>query len=139
VGNATDNRIAAASLGTGSPNLLLYSLGLGTAAEPARTAINVLDITGSSARSGKKWRARATVTVQAAGTATTTLMANVTVSGDFAPGGTASCVTGTSGSCTLTSAPIDGTQTNFTIGNLSGYNMEYTGSNVVSSIAISWP
>ena len=134
VANATANRISAASLGTGSPNLLLYSLGTGTAEEPAKIAVNVLNITGSSSKAGKNWRARATVTVQSA-------TSGVTVSGNFAPGGTASCVTGTSASCTLTSGPIGGTipQATFTVENLSGYNMRYAEPNVVSSIVIARP
>ena len=54
-------------------------------------------------------------------------MGNVTVSGNFAPGGAGSCVTGSQGTCTITSATIRSTysSTVFTVGNVSGLGMRY--------------
>ncbi|NPC58959.1 S8 family peptidase [Caenimonas soli] len=124
VGSATADRIG--SVGTGSPNLLLYSLGTGSAAEPPAAQIAVSALTGSWSKQGKNWRAKATVTVR---NVNSTLMAmpNVTVTGSFAPGGNASCVTASNSTCTLTSAPISSVDNTsvFTLGGLSGSNMNY--------------
>lgn len=140
VANATSNRLA--SVGTGSPNLLLYSLGTGTATDPPKSTIAVMDMTGSSVKSGRNWRAKATVTVYDL----TAPMANVTVAGTFSTGITtitsASCVTGASGSCTLTSGPISSNYSPsvFTVTNLSGYNMSYdSGLNKASWLSIAKP
>ena len=50
-------------------------------------------------------------------------MANVTVKGNFAPGGAGSCVTSSLGSCTITSATIRAyySSTVFTVGAVSGF------------------
>jgi subtilisin family serine protease len=123
VGTATANKVGSA--GTGSPNLLLYSLGTGTPTQPPPTQIAVSSLTGSWSKQGKSWRAKATATVQDVNTPA--LMANVTVTGSFAPGGDASCITATNGSCTLTSGAISSATSAsvFTVSNLSGSNMTY--------------
>jgi aqualysin 1 len=138
IATASLNRIG--SVGTGSPNLLLYSMGSGTAAEPAQPTIAIKDVTGTSGKSGRNWRANATVTIY--DVKTTAVMANVTVTGSFSPGNTSSCVTGGSGSCTLGSGPISTTfiSTMFTVGNVSGTNMIYDSSqNATSQITITHP
>jgi aqualysin 1 len=138
IATASANRIV--SVGTGSPNLLLYSLGIGTAAEPAKPTIAVKNIAGTSGKSGRNWRANATATIY--DVKTTAVMANVTVTGSFSPGNTSSCVTSGSGSCTLSSGPISTTfiSTMFTVGNVSATNMIYDISqNANSQITISHP
>lgn len=138
VSHATPNQVG--SEGAGSPDLLLYSLGGGTASAPAPTPIAVKDITGTSRKNGRNWRANATVTVY--DYVTTSVVANVTVAGSFAPGGSASCVTASDGSCTLTSGPIasSDSSTRFTVDALSGYNMNYDSSkNANTWISISKP
>jgi aqualysin 1 len=136
---ATANRITSA--GGGSPNLLLYSLGTGTASEPPAPQIAVKAISGSSVRSGgKNWRAKASVTIHDYNSLA--LMPNVTVTGSFAPGGSASCITSSSGNCTLSSGSISNTFSSsvFTIGNVSGANMSYSsGQNAAASIGIAKP
>ena len=123
VSTATANQIG--SVGTGSPNLLLYSLGTGTPTQPPSTVVAV-SLTGTStlSKNRKAWSAKATATVL---DDTTAAVANATVHGSFSPGGDTSCVTGTSGSCTLTSGAIGltTTMTVFTVTTVSGYNMTY--------------
>ncbi|HWI80992.1 S8 family peptidase [Ramlibacter sp.] len=123
VANATPDRIGA--LGAGSPNLLLYSLAGGTAAEPPQTAIAVKSLSGTSSRKGRNWRAQATVTVRDVNTGA--VVANVTVSGTFSPGGSASCVTAGTGACTATSGALGSTtaSTVFGVTGLAGSNMVY--------------
>jgi subtilisin family serine protease len=138
VGNATANRIT--SVGSGSPNLLVYSLAGGSATEPAAEIVAIRTLTGSSQRNGRNWRASATATVY--DTQSTKGVANATVAGSFTSGGSASCVTGSTGSCTLTSAPIPRNmpQTQFDVTGVSGPNMSYnSASNAATSISISAP
>jgi subtilisin family serine protease len=135
---STANKLG--SIGTGSPNLLVYSLGTGSAAEPPASQIAVSGLTGSWSRQGKNWRAKATAMVH--DVITKAAMANVTVTGGFAPGGNASCVTASNGSCTLSSAPISSTTTAsvFTVGELAGSNMIYEADqNSASGITIIKP
>lgn len=140
VSSATPNRIG--SVGSGSPNLLLYSVGPGTATEPPWPVIAVRAMTGSASlsRNGRSWRAYATATVRDVDTLTP--MANVNVNGTFDQGGTASCVTAASGSCTLTSAAISSSMpmTTFKVDSLSGSHMLYQqGYDQPSQITISKP
>lgn len=136
VGHATGGVLTA--LGTGSPNLLLYTLASGAATEPGSTTIGIASLSGTGVKSGKNWRARATVAV-GSGVDKTTAVANVTVAGSFAPGGTGSCVTDGTGRCTLTSAAIPAAtpQSNFTVTGLSGANMTFDG--VTASTVITKP
>lgn len=69
-------------------------------------------------------------------------MANATVQGSFSPGGTASCVTDSTGSCTMSSARIKTNtgSTVMTVTNVSGTNLSYDSSqNSVSWITIAKP
>ena len=99
---ATSNRLL--YLGTGSPNLLLYSLGTGQVAAPSTKTVAIKSMSGSSVRTGGNWKASAAVTVRDVNSGAA--VANATVSGSFSPGGDSRCVTGASGSCTLTSSAI---------------------------------
>jgi subtilisin family serine protease len=123
--SATAGRLA--SIGTGSPNLLLYSLATGATTEPPpppQTVIAVSSLSGSSIRiSSAKWRAYVTIGVR--DIATTTAKAGVTVTGVFSPSSTASCTTGSNGTCTVSSTIRNSNSTTFTVNSLSGSNMVY--------------
>jgi hypothetical protein len=78
--------------------------------------------------SSRSWAAQATVTIKAhdgfnfgAG------VSGATVTGTFSPGGNSSCVTGSTGSCTLTSSNIRRTYTSttFTANAISGSGLVY--------------
>lgn len=130
------------SPGTGSPNLLVYSQASGPVTEPPMQDIAVSSITGSATRKGKAWRAHATVTMRDLASSGTVGVPGVTVSGGFNPGGSASCVTGSNGSCTLSSGTIsaDELRTTFSVTGASGYRMTYqAGQNTAAQITISKP
>lgn len=140
VSSATPNRIG--SVGSGSPNLLLYSVATGTATEPPWPVIAVRAMTDSSSlsKNGRSWRAEATATVRDVNTQAP--MAKVNVNGTFDQGGTASCVTAATGSCTLTSAAISSSMpmTTFKVDSLSGHQMLYQQSyNQPAQITINKP
>jgi subtilisin family serine protease len=127
------------SLGNGSPNLLAFSLAAGA---PVASAVDVFvaDIRGSAFKSGGNWRARAEVLVKDVDS--TAVVPGVVVTGTFSPGGSFSCITQSTGACTVTSGNISGktTSTTFDIGALSGDGVVYlSGSNAVSRIVIRKP
>ena len=139
---ATPNRVL--SIGTGSPNLLLYSLGTsGNLSPPAQATQTVAfkSMTGSSARTGGNWRASALVTVRDVNSGA--LIPNATVAGSFSPGGNSTCVTGSNGSCTVTSGPIKlnaATSSTLNGTGVSGTLLNYDASqNTVSQIVITRP
>lgn len=126
--NATSDVLS--STGSGSPNRLVYSLASGAPQEPVSQTVAVQYMTGSAANYRNGWRASAIVTVavpSATGTAWETVVSGATVVGNFAPGGTASCVTGSTGSCKLTSGTLskDTSLTKFTVTGVSGPLMNY--------------
>ena len=133
--NATLNRLT--SIGSGSPNRLLYSVAAGAPTEPP---LPTVAISALSARAGKVstgWNARVTVTVR--NVDTTRTVANVTVSGTFAPGGSGNCVTSSRGQCTITSAVIanDVPSTTFTVDDAAANGMAYdSGQNSASQIVV---
>ncbi|WP_228767949.1 S8 family peptidase [Limnohabitans sp. DM1] len=133
---ATLNKVSTA--GTGSPNRLLYSLASIVPA-PAQT-IAIRGLTGKSSKSGTNWKAQVTATVRDVNSSVN--VANATVTGNFAPGGTLSCVTASTGSCTLTSGSISklSVSTTFTVSNVSGTNMVYDASqNTATQLTFSKP
>lgn len=134
-GAATTGRLS--SIGRGSPNRLLYSLAAGAPAEAPAQVAAVKEIVGKAVvKRGKNstWRADATVTI---GDPTNNWLAvpNATVSGSFAPGGIASCVTGSAGSCTLSSASLSlsDASTKMTVTDVAGTNLNYEPSQNASS------
>ena len=140
VANATPNRLT--SIGTGSPNLLLFSLASGAAApQPATATVAFKSMTGSGTRTGGNWKAAAVVAVR--DLTTGGAVANATVTGNFAPGGAASCVTASTGSCTLTSGSLKASSTpstTFSGTGISGTLLQYDATqNAVSQIVISRP
>ena len=142
VTNATPNRLVSSVMGPGSPNLLLFSLaGSAPAPQPASQTVAFKSMSGSSARSGGNWRASAAVTVRDVNTGAN--VANAAVSGKFSAGGNASCTTGSTGTCTLTSGPIKlnaASATTFTGTGVAGTLMTYDSTqNTVSQIVITRP
>ena len=136
--NATANKISA--VGTGSPNLLVFSLAAGAPTQPATQHIAVQSLTGKSAKQNSGWRAYATVTIR--DLTSLAVVPNVTVSGSFVPGGVASCVTASTGSCTMSSAKLNTstTSTVMSVSNATGTNMTYdAGQNTVTQITIAKP
>lgn len=136
--NATANRLT--SLGTASPNLLVYSLAVGAPTEPTSRSVAVKSLIGKSVKNGANWRADVIVTIYD-GT-TTGVVANATVTGSFSPGGNASCVTASTGSCTLSSAVISRLigSTTMTVGTVSGTSLTYDSSkNAASQIMVVKP
>ena len=134
--NATLNKVSSA--GTGSPNRLVYSLA--SNASTAQITVAIRSLSGSSFKSGNNWRAQVTATVRDVGAGTN--VPNATVTGNFKPGGTLSCVTTSTGSCTLTSGSISksSVSTTFTVSNVSGNGMTYDASqNTITQISIGKP
>lgn len=137
-GNATVGRLSA--IGTGSPNLLAYSLAAGAPAATPMQTVAVKSLLGSASRWGKNWRASVVVTLRNINTGA--VVANASVSGSFSPGGNSSCVTGTTGSCTVGSANISLTTgfTVMTVSSVSGSNLSYDASqNSASQLSIAKP
>jgi aqualysin 1 len=135
--HATANHVG--SPGTGSPNLLLFSLAAGAVTEPPKPAVGVASIAGSASRSGRNWKATATVTIQDLSSGKP--VANVTVAGSFAPGGSGSCTTGGNGSCAISSGVLSPSvgSTLFTVTGASG-NVTYDGThNWVNTATITKP
>jgi subtilisin family serine protease len=137
--NASTNRITSA--GTGSPNRLLYTLADGTPAEPPAANVAVKSLTGSASKKGKSsWKATVTVTIR--NYETLAVVSGATVSGSFSTGGSASCVTASTGSCALGSANLALTvpSTQLTVNNVTGTNMVYNASqNAASQIIVNRP
>jgi aqualysin 1 len=140
--NATPNRLT--SIGTGSPNLLVYSMaGGGSTApmlQPATLTVAFVSMSGSAVRNGGNWKASAVVTIRDINSGAP--VANATASGGFSPGGNASCVTASNGSCTLTSSPIKSKEasTVLTATGITGTLLKYDATqNAVTQIVISKP
>ncbi len=125
--NATSGLIASA--GTGSPNLLLYTLSGGTPPPPPP----VLDVaarmvSSGGVRSGKNWKPQASISVTY--TSNNGPVNGVTVYGNFNPGGNATCVTSSAGTCTLTGPSISVSTTKLSITNVTGANLNYVSGTV---------
>jgi subtilisin family serine protease len=99
VANASANKIA--SVGTGSPNLLAYSLGTGTPVEPPPREVAVSSLTGQPQRSGHNWRARISVSVRDLSTGRSA--SGATVQGTFSTGRSGQCTTNNRGTCNIVS------------------------------------
>ncbi len=129
--------------GSGSPNLLLYSLFSTTSSEPPPPTVyvSVTGLEGSSAITRKGWQARVKVTVKNASGA---LVSGAVVAGSFTLGGSsASCTTNTSGYCEVFSGVIGrrgGSQTTFSVTGITGASMQYNAAgNTVTSITVVQP
>lgn len=130
------------SAGTGSPNRLLHSVA--SEASSALQVVAISALTGKGSKAGSTaWKATATVTVKAfTGSNWGNAVAGATVSGSFSPGGSTSCVTGSTGSCTLTSSSISrtlGTST-FAVSGVTGAGLSYDATkNAATSVVINRP
>jgi len=129
--------------GSGSPNRLAYSMAAGAPATAQAATFAVSALGGKGVKSGRDWTATATVTVKLHdGSGFKTAVSGATVSGSFAPGGSASCITGSTGSCTLRSGVIarSTSSSSFSVGNITAAGMSYDASrNAASTVNISRP
>ena len=133
--NASANRLT--SVGTGSPNLLAFSLASGAPGAVVPKTIAVKSLVGSAKLSRRSWQAFATVSVRDVNSGAG--VANATVAGSFSPGGATTCITTTTGSCKLSSTSLTNTtpSTTFTVGNLTGMNLVYDASqNAATQVTI---
>ncbi len=136
--NSTPNKLS--SLGTGSPNQLVFSLASGAPGVISNQTVAIKSLIGSRKKAGKNWQAVVTVAVRdivsGAG------VPNATVTGTFNPGGTSSCLTSSTGSCSMTSGQIATTtaSTTYTVSSVKGTNLVYDASqNSATQISISRP
>ncbi len=121
--NASANRIA--GIGSGSPNLLVYSLASATVVI-RNVAVSSLSGSAALVKGGKgSWVASVTAGVR--DLAGSGAVSGATVSASFVPGGNASCVTGSTGSCVLRSATLSGSaaSTTLTVNQVSGSGLVY--------------
>lgn len=139
-GGATSAKVT--SPGTGSPNLLLYSLLTGGSTPPPVISVHVQDISGAATPSGRKnWTARVTIAVrQVDGT---TPVSSATVTGNWGGGatGATSCITGTDGTCSVSRTQRTTlASVAWTVAGIAGAGMTYEGAqNVESSVTVARP
>lgn len=122
--NASLNKLT--SIGTGSPNRLIFSMTNNAPTAPVTLTVSVATIQGSAAKSGRNnWIAYADVKIR---DMQGNPVPNASVSGLFSPGGSKSCVTGTNGTCRMASNTLSNAKnpsTDFSITGVSGSNMTY--------------
>lgn len=141
-GGATQGKVT--DPGTGSPNLLLYTLIAGGTVEPpppATITVHIGGLSSSATLSGKKfWKASVSALVVDANGAA---VPNATIAGSYTGGGgTGTCLTAANGRCTITSGNIARSTltTTFSVSGVTGTNMTYSaGANTASSIVVSRP
>ncbi len=125
------------SAGTGSPNRLLYTL-----AEPVvPQAVAVASLAGSTSKVKTSWRATVTIKVGQSADLSTGV-SGATVSGRFGSASTVSCITGSTGTCTLTSSTFKSSigSVTFSVTGVSGNAMTYdSAANAASQIVIYKP
>lgn len=131
--------------GSGSPNLLLYSLVAGGAPPPPPppgAVVHVAGMSGSAAPVNRNtWRATVTITVVDAGGAP---VAGATVAGAWSGGtsGSGSCVTSAAGTCAVMSSNVNTRKgpVTFRVNGISGSGLVYDpAANVVSSVTVNAP
>lgn len=133
---ASANKLSA--IGRQSPNRLAYSMGMGAVVEPVLSTVAVGTLSGAVQSQRNGWRALATVSVRNVDTGAAVPGAQVAVG--FNPGGSASCTTGSTGSCTASSGQLSNkaSSTEASVTGVSGTDMQYDRSqNSVTSIRIS--
>lgn len=122
-GNATTGKIS--SLGSGSPNLLLYTR---LTAPPPPVTTTQATITGSATPTKRSWTATAVINVTDASTAAAVAGATVTVQMSAGASGTKTCTTGTTGTCSVsTSLSLKVTSVTFTVTNVTKSNTTWNG------------
>lgn len=130
--------------GSGSPNLLLYSLLSSSSSVPPPPVVSVslAGLEGSAVSTRQGWQAIVKVTVK---NASGVLVSGATVSGGFTLGGSSvSCTTNAGGYCTMASGVIGrkkGSQTTFSVSGISGASMQYSasGNTASSTITVTQP
>ena len=138
VNNASLNKLT--SLGTGSPNKLVFSLANGAPGIVIQQTVAIKSLTGKSSKSGKNWQASVTATVRDVNSGN--VVANAVVTGSFVPGGAVSCVTASTGSCTVTLTGISTSTVSatFTVSNITGANLIYSASqNAATQVTVAKP
>jgi subtilisin family serine protease len=136
--NASLNKLS--SLGTGSPNKLVYSLASGAPGVVVKQSVAVKSLAGSVKKSGKTWQAVVTVSVRDINSGAA--VPNATVSGAFNPGSASSCLTSSAGSCSIASGSISvaTTMVTYTVNSISGTNLVYEPTqNSATQITVSMP
>jgi hypothetical protein len=128
-------------IGSGSPNLLLYSLLSSNASEIPLPVVSVslAGLEGSAVSSRKGWQAIVKVTVKNASGA---VVSGATVNGGFTFGGSAvNCTTDALGSCAMKSGVIRKGATTFSLTGITGPSMQYnaSGNTASSTITVSQP
>lgn len=130
-GNATTGKIS--SLGTGSPNLLVYTRLV--VPPPSPVDITRATITGSATKAKRSWTASAATKVTDASTGTPVSGATVTVQMSAGASGAKTCTTGTSGTCSVsTSLSLTVTSVTFTVTNVAKSNTAWDGSKVFTVV-----
>lgn len=131
------------SAGSGSPNLLIYTLGSSSSTpppEPVVTTVSVANLTGSAAAVRNGWRATITVTVADSGG---TVVGGATVAGSFTAGGSSvSCTTASNGSCSVSTGNISKktTSTTYSVTGITGTDLSYDATgNQLSSLTVAKP
>lgn len=135
--NASANQLT--SIGTNSPNLLVYSLAPGAPTSLPAQTVAVKSLVSASAATKRNWTAAATVTIYDVTSGKP--VGNATVSGSFSPGGSTSCLTASTGSCKLgVTLPLTTLSTTLTISNVTGTNLKYDATqNKAAAIVLNRP
>ena len=135
---ATSGRVTDA--GSGSPNLLAYTLGTGSVTPPpppppSSVVVSVANLTGSAATVRRGWRATVTATVT---NSVGQPVAAALVSGGFTVGGASlNCTTASNGVCSVSSGTLSKTTTatNYTVTAVSGTGLSFDGTKKSVTIA----
>jgi len=148
VTNGTPNVVT--NPGTGSPNVLLYSLFAGGGdppppppPPPPSVEVHVGGLSGTSAWTSpnkKNWRATVTITVHTG----TSPRSGVTVTGNWSDGttGSTSCTTGAAGTCSVQSGNVSKNTASalWNVGSMSGSGVTYDPAfNTASNITVTRP
>jgi subtilisin family serine protease len=136
--NASANRLT--SVGTGSPNKLIFSLASGAPGTVQVQTVAIKSLVSSYTLSKRSWQAFVTASVRDVSTGLA--VANAKVSGTFSPGGATSCITASTGSCKLSSTDLANTtaSTSFSVTSTTGTNLSYDASqNSATQVIISKP
>jgi subtilisin family serine protease len=130
------------SIGTGSPNLLIYTSSTTSGEPPDSTSavVSVSALTGTATPVRNGWRATVTVAVK---DADGVLVPGAVVAGTFTAGGSSLiCTTSSNGNCSIVSGNLSKrtSETTFSVSNITGTNVSYDASkNALSFVTIRRP
>ncbi|WP_296492629.1 S8 family peptidase, partial [Rhodoferax sp.] len=131
------------SAGSGSANLLIYTLGSSSPTPPpdtSLTVVSVANLAGSATAVRNGWRATVTVTVADANKAP---VGGATVAGSFTAGGSSvSCTTGSNGACSVTTGNLSNktSSTTYSVKGITGTNLSYNATgNTLSNLKVAKP